>query len=497
MTYPGQPGQPDPSGQPWGGQPQWQQPQTGPQPQQQWQQPEQQWQQPQQPAGYPQTAQYPQYDPQQAQYSGQYGAPQPPGPPRKSKRGLIIGLVVALVAVVGGGVTWLALSMGGKSGAASPGEAANTLMTAVQDGDLIGAMDALPPAEASVLSDMVADYVEELKRIEILDSSADASNVSGVDLEATEELKFDDAKAIKVNDHLTMAALTDGTLQLTGKFSDVPLAQSFKDAVIPPEVQAELESENPNETLDIGQMVQQTGQPIYIATTNVDGEWYPSLFHTIAYYALQDEGEQFPTTSTPAVGADSPNAALKALVEAVRTTDIQKVIEILPPDEMAVLHDLGPLLIEKVNADPESQQDLPFQLTKLETEESEVTGGTRSTVKSIEATFSDEGQTHTIAYTKDGDCYALVMDGQEEKFCRADIAEQLRTQLPPDVPQEVLQPLTEMVDALYERDFGVVTVEVDGKHYVSPLRTFSDMGLTLLKAVKPEHVKQLLQLIPR
>lgn len=480
MTYPGQG---EPGGQHW----------QASQPQQ-WQQPQQQWQQP--PGEYPQTAQFPQYQQyQQGPPTG--GFPQvgygPPQPPKKPRRGLIIGMVVALVALVGGGATWLALSLSGSAGAASPGEAADTLMSAVQDGDLIGMMDSLTPAEASVLSDMVADYVEELKRIEVLDPSADGQNLTGIDIEATEEMVFDDGRAKKLNNRVTMAALTDGTLQLSGKFSDVPLAKSFKDAIIPPQEQAEIDQQSPNETLDIGAMVRETGEPIYIATVEVDGEWYPSLFHTIAYYALEYTGDQWPATPTPAVGAATPNEALKALVEAIRTTDIQKVIEIMPPDEMAVLHDLGPLLIEKVNAEPESQRDMPFEVVKLETDEEDVSGGTRLTLRSLEVRVTDGSGPSTIAVTKAGDCYTLTTDGRPQQMCAADLAEQMRQDVPDNIPPQAVEPVIEIVQAFYTESVGVVTTEVDGKHYVSPLRTYSDIGLTLLKSVEPEHMRALIQ----
>lgn len=477
MTYPGQG---DPGGQHW--QPQ-QPPQQQPQ-QQNWQADPITGQQYGQTGPLPQ--QYPQQFPQHA-YAG-LQAPQ-----RNSRRGLVIGLVVALVALVGGGATWLAMSLSGTAGAASPGEAADTLMSAVQEGDVIGVMDSLTPAESAVLSDAVADYVEELKRIEILDPSASTDNLTGVDLETTEELVFDESRAKKLNDHLTMAALTDGTLQLNGRFTDIPLAKSFKDAVIPPELQAELARQNANETLDVGAMVRETGEPIYIATVLVDGEWYPSLFHTVAYYAVEDSGEQWPTTTTPAVGAATPNDALKALVEAVRTTDIRKVIEIMPPDEMAVLHDLGPLLIQQVDAQPDSQVDMPFELVRLETDAEEVSGGTRLTIREVEVRMTDGSSPGTIAISKNGDCYAMRVDQQTQQLCAADLAEEMRSEVPDDIPPQAVEPIIEIVQAFYTESVGVVTVEVDGKHYVSPLRTFSDLGLTLLKSVEPEHIRALVR----
>ena len=108
MTYPPQPGQPDPYGQqnPYGQQPQtgpgqYGQPQTGPGQYGQYGQP--------QTGPQPQAGQYgqPQTGPGQTAQFGQnpYGQPGQPGggPPRKSKTGLIIGIVIAAVLVLGGG----------------------------------------------------------------------------------------------------------------------------------------------------------------------------------------------------------------------------------------------------------------------------------------------------------------------------------------------------------------------------------------------------------
>ncbi|UMP03130.1 Twin-arginine translocation protein TatA [Amycolatopsis sp. EV170708-02-1] len=112
MTYPPQPGQP------YGQDPQGQQPQQGGwdpnqqygQPQQYGQQqgwdPTQQYQQqPQQ--GWDQTQQYQQpqqgWDPNQQGYQQGFGGP--PAPPPKSKTGLIIGIVIGVVVLVAFGVT--------------------------------------------------------------------------------------------------------------------------------------------------------------------------------------------------------------------------------------------------------------------------------------------------------------------------------------------------------------------------------------------------------
>ncbi|KZB85163.1 hypothetical protein [Amycolatopsis regifaucium] len=120
MTYPPQPGQPygqDPQGQQPGGYPQqggWDQTQQYGQPQG-WDPNQQYQQQPQQ--GWDQTQQYPQqpqqgwdpnaqqqgWDPNNPGYPQGYGGP--PAPPPKSKTGLIIGIVIGVVVLIAFGVT--------------------------------------------------------------------------------------------------------------------------------------------------------------------------------------------------------------------------------------------------------------------------------------------------------------------------------------------------------------------------------------------------------
>ncbi|MFI7116639.1 Twin-arginine translocation protein TatA [Amycolatopsis sp. NPDC049868] len=108
MTYPPQPGQP------YGQDPQGQQPQQGGwdpnqqygQPQQQGWDQTQQYQQPQQ--GWDPNQQYQQqpqqgWDPNQQGYQQGYGGP--PAPPSKSKTGLIIGIVIGVVVLAAFGVT--------------------------------------------------------------------------------------------------------------------------------------------------------------------------------------------------------------------------------------------------------------------------------------------------------------------------------------------------------------------------------------------------------
>ncbi|WP_306999527.1 flagellar basal body protein FliL [Amycolatopsis thermophila] len=442
-----------------------------------------------------QQNQYPQHQQQpypQQQYPGQYGPPQqqwtqpyqqvPPRPPKRRNRGLIIGLVVALVLLLGGGGTWFALSQRDSvaSGAATPTEAAQNLAKALSGNDVVGMVGALAPAEAKLLTEPIGQTTDELKRLGILKADADPKTLTGLQVKA-ENLVFDEAGAERVNDHLTITKLTGGTITVTGDPSKLPLADRFRD-LMPAD-------EGPQtETIDIADEVRDSGEPIRIATVKVDGDWYPSLLYTIADYALQDEHEPWPTTSIPARGASSPNEAVKQLVQAALDEDVTRVIELLPPDEMAVLHDAGPALVAAAREDSEPSG---AKLTDLRTETSAVPGGTRATITHVEFTDPSGG---TYSVTKNGDCYDATGEGRTEHLCADYLADNIENEIGSSVPEEVTTVLQHLSTGVLDQGLGVVTTEVGGLHYVSPLRTFNELGLTVLRSLQPGDIDALLRL---
>ncbi|GAB3574684.1 hypothetical protein GCM10027445_35950 [Amycolatopsis endophytica] len=443
---------------------------------------------PQQPYGQPQDGQQPYGQPQYGQQPWEYPQTQPQGfqqlppqPPRTKRRGLIIGLVVALVVVLGGGGTWFALSQRDSvaSGAATPTEAAQNLATALGGNDVVGVVSALAPAEAKLLTEPIGQTTDELKRLGILDSAADPEALTGLQVKA-ENLVFDEAAAEQVNDHLTITKLTGGTLTVTADPSKLPLAQKLRDLM--PSGQGPQ-----TETIDIAEEVRDQGEPIRIATVQVDGEWYPSLLYTIADYALRDENEPWPTTSIPARGANSSTDAVKQLVQAALDEDLTRVIELLPPDEMAVLHDAGPALVAAADEDSEPSG---AKLLDLRADTSAVPGGTRNTITYVE--FEDpSGEKYTV--TKDGDCYEATGEGQTRRLCGDFVVESLEDEVGSGAPEEVVRVLENLSRGVLEQGLGVITTESGGLHYVSPLRTFNELGLTVLRSLNPEDITTLLR----
>jgi hypothetical protein len=440
--------------------------------------------------GYDQQAAYG----QQAAH-GQYGAPPPgvqyptgygtgPQPPKK-RTGLLVGSLVAVIALVAGGIgTYFFAFQGSAAGSASPKDAAVNLVAALSKNDVIGLLDGLAPAEGAIAKDYLTETMDELKRLEVIKSDARPEQITGVEFKA-ENLVFDEAGEEKINDHLSITKLTDGTLTISSDWSKVPLTEKFMELAFPDGVPA-----NETETIDIGDEIASSndGRPIRIATVKVDGEWYPSLFYSIADAALQEEGMSWPAQSIGANGADSPENAVKALVDAALEVDVKRLIELTPPDEMAALHDAGQLLVDRTDEEPTG-----ITVTELQTKVEDVTGGKRVSFTKLVAE-NDSGDTFSLEVN--GDCVTLGENGDVEELCGSDLASTVA-----EFAELGGSDLTDAQLGAIERiavgylHSGLVVTEVDGKWYVSPSRSVGDISTGFLRELQPGDLEALIELV--
>jgi hypothetical protein len=459
--FPAQPGYPQQGGYQQGGYPQQGYPQQGYPQQGGYAQP-----------GY-QAGPQPGYQPTaygQPNYGG-LGTPQPP----KRRRGPIVGAIAAvLVVAVGVAVTIFVLNRSDKTdaGKANPTEAATQLVNSISKGDMLGMLESLTPAESSLLVDFNAKSTERLKDLNVYKQDADPNKLHGASIEA-KNLKYDEKNAEKVNDHLTITKLVGGTVSLHADVNELPFTKEFMDAAFPGGTNAE----PTDEQLDIAEMVRETGEPIRIATINDGGSWYPSVFYTLADYALQSAGKDWPSESIANNGADDAEGAVKEMVQAAVNSDAERAIELLPPDEAGALHDAGPALLEEMG--PSRPADV--EVTKLETEVTDAeSGGQKVMLSEVEVVA--EGQTYNVK--KDGDCYTAEGEGETEQICAGDAATEMGgTSSSP----ELQQALTNLMSGLF-KNTGVVATEFDGKWYVSPLRTYTELGLSATSELTSEDV---------
>lgn len=494
-----QPGQSQQGG--WQQQPQQQPqgyPQTGPQPQQQgWGQQPQGYPQtgPQPQQGYPQTGPQPQqqgwgqdpYAQQQQQYPGQPPFGYAAGPPPKKKRtGLVVTAIVVVVALAGGAAffVWgLKKSDDVAAGAPSPAAAADALVQKLGSGDVISIMDGLAPAEAKLGKDYTATTVTELKRLEVLKPDADPNKVTGAELKV-EGIKFDESKAEKVNDHLTINMLTEGKLTITSDIKKIPLTEKLVKAL-----GAKIDEAPKTETIDIAEKIktENKGEPIRIATVKVGSDWYPSVFYTIADYALREEKLEWPKQGIAPAGASSASDAAKQMVDAALAADLNKVIALLPPDELSVLQDVGPVLVQKAGRLPATGG----KLISLETDSKDVTGGKLLTVKKL--VLEVDGEQGEI--TRDGDCYTVKADKTDERLCADEIGKLVQQQGGKKLPAAAADVISRIGAQVLKDGVGVVATQVDGKWYVSPFRTYYELTFTLMRGLQPKDIDALLALV--
>jgi len=409
----------------------------------------------------------------------------------KSRTPVIVTAIAVVVALLAGAGVWFFAIRDTKSasGQESPQAAVSALFTSLSNSDPIGLAGQLDPAEASLFTDLNADVLSELKRLDVLGPSASATSLTGTTVSVS-GLTFDPAEET-INENLHVVKLTGGTVTIATNPDQLPLSDKIKSKFADQISQAEPQSQ----TLNIADAVSSNGGPIRIATVQRGGAWYVSLFYSIADNATHQAGLPNPTAADriPAVGSPSPEAAVDAFVTKVAAGKIEDAIALTAPDEMGVLHDYGKLLIDKVfSSDVTSGlTDLGVTVTDASWAVSDVTGGKKVSLASL--TVSAQGQTATITRDPAAGTLTVDVDGQTQTLDQSTI-EDFITQA---AGSQDLDPT--MLDII-KREFqqiiglGIVTVQVDGQWYVSPVRSLSDIGVSLLKGLQASDVDYLISL---
>ncbi|NNG34311.1 hypothetical protein [Nakamurella aerolata] len=504
--------QPGPEGQGQGWQPQGQgQQQWGPG-QPQGQQPgqfpaggQQGWQQgaPEQAGGGQQGQQGWQPQGQQGWQGGPAGWQGQQQPPKKNRTGIIVTALVLVAALVGGGIWFFGFrdkdgsDSTASGGTDSPALAAQNFATALEKGDTVGIADQLDPAEAKLFDDISGDMLKTLKRLQIVKDSVQTNNLTSSSIEI-KGLKFDEAKAEQINDRVSIQKLTAGTITVKGS-SEFPFTDKIKKA-LGPELERAQQNQPKSQTVNIADLVKKTGGPVRVATVKRGDKWYPSMFYTLADNMLQkaanNNGKKLSTDlgkPIPNAGAGSPEEAVQSLVSKSLSRDAEGVISLLDPVEMGVMHDYGPKLLEAT--DYPGPQASGVKVDGLQLNTTQVTGGTKVSLK--HATVTANGM--TVEITVDGDKLSVTANGQTRTMT-PDMLLQMASGSSPGSSGSMSAQLPPAIQTVIQKEFkallniGIVTTQVDGKWYVSPVRSFSGVFLDMLNALDASDVDALLQL---
>jgi hypothetical protein len=246
-----------------------------------------------------------------------------PSRPRPSRRNRgIAGLGIAALLGIGGYASFALQGDGG--GANSPTAAVEQLADAISNEDALAAVDVLAPDEVRSLKRSVNEAADKAEQFDIVEESADPFQGFDVD----------------VNDLTTeVETLAEGyaKVTITGGVVDsavdpAQLAPRFRDTEFG-------DAGSTSDQIDLAEVSGPADLGVFaIAVQDGDG-WYVSPAYTaLEYFRLTQEGAaaQLGTADAAQLGADSPEAAVRDAVEAIRTADWERMLELAPPSELPV-----------------------------------------------------------------------------------------------------------------------------------------------------------------
>jgi hypothetical protein len=389
----------------------------------------------------------------------------------------IVSVFALLVA--GGFAVW---SLTRPDGASDPEQAVRNLFTAIDNEDAIGVMETLPPSERGIIRDAVLDSISNLQRLGVL-SDFDEHKVPG----ATFDVRNLELSSSPLSSDVVAVSVTGGSITTTTYPDQAPVGDLLRE-----KVGDELAKAKPvTTTEDLAK------DHLRLATVHEKGGWHVSLFYSIAEAARGKSGPPaFGQGPTPK-GADTPDGAVREMVRAGTDLDPELAIQMLPPDEMRVMYDYSSLFLpDAKNAAAEAKRDgYKARVDRLDLR-TEGDGDTRRVYANaidVTASYNDD----ELHLTYDGQCYHVTekylaersyrSQPEDDELCRDGTMRSHGTTNPRSsstVPSQLLGNGTV--------DFGVTVVQVDGRWYVSPTRTFVDTMLTGLRNFKRDDLEKLL-----
>ena len=373
----------------------------------------------------------------------------------------------ATAAVLAGGLATVRLMRSSPTGSPTPTAAVEQMIHALEQHDLLGAVETFPAYDRQLIASSIAQMRSLDDAAAATARNVDLHDVPGYTLAVTDLQTSTET----VTDRIAVVSLASGhytasadlrTIYRQANLQDV--ADALPEDALVPSAEGDLASMD---------------KPIQIATVR-DGEgWHVSYWYTLAEYARRDAGRPAPEPSSriAAVGAASSPAAARAMADALVSANWNRAIELTPDGEGDVLHDYGPMLIAAV---PPMRQ--PLKIDAFESHTKTVHGSTVEVLDHVALSASD-GTTFDIARDGSGCLKSRTVSGGETTATRNCVADLFKTgwlglgdALDGTKRSAMFARLTKLLVPAFD-DAGIVTVQQDGKWFVSPIRTTGSLAV--------------------
>jgi hypothetical protein len=404
---------------------------------------------------------------------------EPSSPPPRRRRAPLVAAVVGVLAIGAAAIFAVTQLVGGdEGGAASPEELGQQVLEAIDDTDLLGLVDLLVPSERDVVRDPLTEIVDELRRLDLVSPPAGADGLEGVEFQV--ERTSVRVQPTNVDDITNLRLRGDLTVTVDG------------DALPIGDLLSELLDDPDRSEFDLRET-----EPFDVSFTSIelDGRWYLSMFYSLAE-AARAEAEPVPDIPEVGIAPDggaTPDATVDAVLDALESLDLTRLVATLNPGEAGVFHRYGPLFVD------DAQAELDLVPLRWEIVDSEYTISGSGSTRSVDlrrlaiegradgADFEFEFDEGCLRGAADGDRFDSCEDGFDE-FSLDDIVGTS------PAAREMIELLEEMF-ADYEQP-GLTLRQTDGRWYVSPLGTLFDQVLAGLRAIDREELERFVELLP-
>ncbi len=388
---------------------------------------------------------------------------------------------MAVIAVVAAGVFAIVNLTGASApgGASEPEDLGMQMLAAIENEDMLGAIDLLVPGERRSLGEPFVELVSELQRLDVL-ADTDLSNLNGIDVTLSGERV--NVRQTNVTDIFNIDMGAEVVVSLDG--SELPIGDLITDSM-PDDMLTELRGTQATETDSFD---------IWLTAVEHDGRWYFSLLHSIAELARRDgaPGLGIPTQGIAAVGADSPEGAVDLLFQHVEQLDLNGLIAVLNPDEAAALQRYAPLFIDDANA---ALDEVPLSWEIVD-REIRIDGGGDERTAFVDALTIDgvvDGSAFSVGFS-DG-CVRASAEGETFEQCNQDAGlDEVRELFPDD--SDVVSLIETIQDAFADADeTGLELRQQDGQWFVSPMATMTEAMLNFLRALDRAEIDAIIDAV--
>lgn len=399
-----------------------------------------------------------------------------------------IAVVAVIIVTVG-----LCLGLTRDDGADTPEQALHGLVDAIESGDVVAVLDALPPAERRALADELPELAEHLVALGLIRSGGDGPALPALTIDglrvSTTTFAEDVAAVDLIGGTLTVdlgdedgGLLTDaGRVLLRG-------GEAAGDSTDP--------AEQVERTRDLAQ------EPIRLIAIREGGGWHISVAYSIVDALVSREGFAVPAIGSGpfAFGAATAEDAVTDFVRAYADGYLDRLISLLAADEARSLYDYAPLILPGTSQLVEDLMLMGAYDVQLNAIETSVAGSgdTRTvTVTGLDLDIRD--QVHKVRVVLKDRCLHVDerIDDDDQPYASYSICAGEW-----DDPDAVNRPLENPIGnaAVFGGGAELPTftvIERNGRWFISPIRSLLDATIGTLDQLNPDQQRAFLERLVR